>query len=229
MAINKASKFLVGCDFAARKDYAALAIAEEIEEYDLEQFQNTVTRTPISKVLHLRYLKRLPLGTAYTEVADVLVRLMGELSKISRQPTLICDSSGVGDAVTSFLVKAGLAPIGIVFTSGQEVVKKSWARWHVPKSHLVSSMLLLMQDSRFRIAAGIPDVPLLIDELRSFVMKRRADSAAEIMEALSAAHDDLVSACLLVCFYHEKRRPKPAEAINLRALGGALAVPSMQR
>jgi hypothetical protein len=43
--------------------------------------------------------------------------------------------------------------------------------WQVPKKDLVGTLQVLLQDQRLKVAARLPDVPTLVDELMNFQMK----------------------------------------------------------
>src|SRR5262249_19043086 len=71
--------------------------------------------------------------------------------------------------------------------------------WHVPKKELVSTLQVLLQGRRLKVAA-VPERDVLLKELLNFKVKVTV-GAAETFEAWRERdHDDLVLAVALACW-----------------------------
>ncbi|MGH7861412.1 MAG: hypothetical protein ACREOS_04150, partial [Candidatus Dormibacteraceae bacterium] len=116
--------------------------------------------------------------------------------------------TGVGRGVEESIVNAyredrlpaGYPPIGITITGGQEV-----NGWNVPKFHLVSRVLALLEERRLEISAELPLRDKLVQELTDFRVKISAAGRDTFEARTEGAHDDLVSAlCLALWIRHER-------------------------
>src|SRR5262249_5200755 len=125
--------------------------------------------------------------------------------------------------------KAWVRPV--LITGGHQVTCEAGA-WHVPKKELVSTLQVLLQNRRLKVAA-VPERDLLLKELQNFKVKITA-SANETFEAWRERdHDDLVLAVAIAAWVGEKEgdqgcptcvvpeawRASEADALRTRYLG----------
>ena len=68
------------------------------------------------------------------------------------------------------LRQQGLSPIAITITGGDLAIREG-AKWRVPKRDLVSLMQVLLQTQRLKVAEGLPDAAVLVEELLNFRVK----------------------------------------------------------
>ncbi len=80
--------------------------------------------------------------------------------------------------------------------------------WHVPKRDLVATLQILLQGKRLLVADALPDAAVLLQEMLNFQMKITA-AANDVYGAWrEGAHDDLVLAVALACWWAERPRPR---------------------
>ena len=187
-------------------------------------YEERVVQAEPTVEYHVRHLERPELGTPYPQiVAHVLAML--EAPELRGQPvTLVIDRTGVGRAVYDLFTQAGYsrgtraALIPITITAGDTETRETDGSggWRVPKRDLVGVLQVLLQGSRLRIADGLPLGPTLAAEMLNFKAKitERGHDAYEAGAGGPAsasgdwregAHDDLVLAATLACWYAERR------------------------
>ena len=107
---------------------------------------------------------------------------------------LVIDRTGVGRAVYDLFVEAGLDPIGITITSGDNEHRESdRSGWRVSKLALVSRLQALLHAGELKIAKSLPEAPALAAELQDF-RATISESGTAQFGARSGRHDDLVLA-----------------------------------
>ena len=157
-------------------------------------------------VLHC---ERVRLGTPYPEVVH---RVRAILDRIGPDAEFIVDAAGVADdtviAVDLFSSVSGIYPIAVTFTAGEAVVE-SEGGYRVPKRDLVSTVEVLLQEGRLKIARGIRESSALIDELLSF-RAGVSSSGRDTFGAAGSAHDDLVIALALACWRARELEKQPS-------------------
>lgn len=121
------------------------------------------------------------------------------------------DATGVGRPVTDLLRRERL-PGGLVevtITGGDAATREGDA-WRVPKRDLVSTVQVLLQGERLKIASALPDAATLTRELLAFQVKIGPETAHDSYGAWREnAHDDLVLAAALAVWYGEHEPPPP--------------------
>ncbi|MFN2578217.1 MAG: hypothetical protein ABR607_11060, partial [Pyrinomonadaceae bacterium] len=111
---------------------------------------------------------------------------------LSNTPRLAIDQTGVGNAVVDMFmqgeINASLKPI--LIHGGDHAVQENGV-WRVPKRELVGSTQVALQTGRLKIAADLPEVSILTQELQNFQVSI-SDSGFDSYEARTGKHDDLV-------------------------------------
>jgi len=133
----------------------------------------------------IRHLERLPPGMSYTDQVDRLVML----TRYSHIDRLVVDATGLGTPIADMLRKAGLKPIGITITGGNEPTFNG-SSWHVPKRDLIGAAIVAFQNKQVKIA-DLPERKALLDELQNFEIKI-SQSGHDSYAAAGTGHDDLV-------------------------------------
>lgn len=184
-------RFYLGLDLGQAQDYTALAVLEKQgEEY------------------HVRHLERPRLGTPYPAIVE-RVRSLLSSGPLKGNTALVVDKTGVGAPVVDMFRKAGLRPVAVTITGGN-VVTKEEDGYHVPKRDLVSTLQVLFQAGRLKVAAKLPQARLFVEELLNFQVKIDLRTAHDSYGAWrEGTHDDLVLAVALACWYAEHPRPTP--------------------
>jgi hypothetical protein len=192
--------YLFGLDLGQAQDYTALAVVEFRQP-------PVISGEPSGRAEHhCRHLERWELGTSYPSIAKDI------LAKTSRLYgcRLVVDSTGVGRPVVDMLHEMGLSPIGVTITSGLNSGSDGEGGYTVPKRDLVSNLQVLLQTGRLKISEALPDAAMLRDELLRFQVKITPAGNDTYAAWREGAHDDLVLALALACWYgerHSYRRP----------------------
>jgi hypothetical protein len=74
----------------------------------------------------------------------------------------------------------------------------------VPKKDLVGTLQVLLQEQRLKIAAQLPDVPPLAQELLNFQMKHAPLSADPLTAWREGPQDDLLYAIAIAAWWIER-------------------------
>jgi hypothetical protein len=198
--------FYVGLDLGQSADYTALAVVQVVKKKHEEQ------PGKISSSLHLRHLKRYPLRTPYTHIADGVAALMRseELNRYEHDPSrsrtarattqLYVDKTGVGAGVTDLLKAKGLRFTPITIHGGEKVHNEHGA-YNVPKKDLVAALEVPFDTGTLKVAEGLELWPTLKEELLNFRRKQNQKTAHISFEHWREGdHDDLVLACAMACW-----------------------------
>jgi len=187
--------YVLGLDLGQRRDYSALTL-DEIHDRG----------TPAASH-HVRHLHRWPLGTGYPTIVADVAALVGR-PPLDRSGVLVVDRTGVGVPVTDMFVQAKL-PIRLVavtITAGHKAARQEDGSWHTPKRDLVSTMAVLLQSARLKIAPGLAEAETLRAELENFRTKVTAagnETSGVAEEWRAGRNDDLLLATALACWYGE--------------------------
>lgn len=172
---------------------------EQVTPHQLEQI---IADQP-SQAPHVlvKDVRRWPLGTKYPAIVADIWRLLGTLPHPTRT-ALVIDKTGVGAGVYDMFEDAGLAPIGVTITGGQQVVHDGDRQINVPKIDLIGAAQKLLQQNRLRFAARATGLPQLREELQNFRLKVNLRTGNTSMEAWRERdHDDLVLSLALGCWF----------------------------
>ena len=188
------SNFYLGVDLGQAQDYTAIAIAER-KDLNLTKPE-----------YHIRHLERLKLGTPYPAIVERVLGLM-QSGQLIGKTTLVVDKTGVGAPVVDMFRAAGLHPIAITITGGDSD-SGSGDDYRVPKRDLVSTLQVLFQAGRLKVAGDLPEARTLTEELLNFKVTINAKTAHDSYESWrEGIHDDLVLAVALACWHAEKHKP----------------------
>ncbi len=93
---------------------------------------------------------------------------------------------------------------GLLFTKNDS----SGDDYRVPKRDLVSTLQVLFQAGRLKVAGDLPEARTLTEELLNFKVTINAKTAHDSYESWrEGIHDDLVLAVALACWHAEKHKP----------------------
>jgi hypothetical protein len=157
---------------------------------------------PAYPVFSVRHAERLPLGSGYPKVIEVVSGYMQRLSDY--HPELLVDHTGVGRPVIQSFRNAGLHPVGIHLHAGADVrYVPEENRYNVPVRELVASAQVFLENGRLQIASELEHVETLKSELLNFRRKINPQTAHESFSAWRERdHDDLVFA-LSMCAWRQ--------------------------
>jgi hypothetical protein len=182
-------RFVVGVDLGQTADYTAITILEEKGEGE--------------KSYDVRYLERLR-NTPYPAIVRRLDHLV---KRLPEKPSMAVDATGVGRPVVDMIrdahIPASIYPITL--TGGDAVVRDGMER-RVPKRDVASTIAVLLQTGRLRIARGLRESETLSRELLNFRVKISLSGHDTYEAWREQEHDDLVLAVGLAAWLFEKGR-----------------------
>jgi hypothetical protein len=143
----------------------------------------------------VRWLERVPLGTSYVDVAELVFRLVRQW-KQRGNCVVVVDATGVGAAVLDMLRKRGFAEcrvVPVMFTSGERETFNI-DRWHVPKRDLVQGLAVLLEMGGLQVEPMLAEAGALRRELSNV---RWVSAGGADLFGGGRQHDDLVMALAL--------------------------------
>jgi len=137
------------------------------------------------------------------DVAELVAR-----PPIRETDVLVIDETGVGAPVLDMfrLAKLAVPLVAVTITGSHKAARQDDGSWHVPKRDLVSTVTVLLQSARLRIAPELAEAATLREELEHFKAKITAagnDTYGVAEEWREGRNDDLVLATALACWYGE--------------------------
>lgn len=184
------NNFVMGLDLGQVQDYTALAILERTKG----------SRDEIH--YHLRHLERFKLGTSYVAVVERVKGLLNT-QELKNRAELVVDATGVGRPMVNLLEQAGLYPIAVTITGGDSVTNEG-SNYRVPKRDLVTTLQVLFQTERLKIAQGLPEAQTLVRELFNFKVKITTNAHDTYGVWREGIHDDMVLAVALACWWGQQ-------------------------
>lgn len=218
--------WISGLDLGQAADFTALACIEQQREKPrespsvIEAIAGLAGRSVAKWTYQVRHMERYELGTPYPAMIEAAKKTL------EREPLKGCrlaiDFTGVGRPVMDIINLIGL-PVRkqpILITGGHTVSKdKDTGAFHVPKKELVSTLQILMQSGRLKIAKGMPLADKLSTELSNFRVKITASANESFGAWRDGQHDDLVLAVALACWLGENVGGGDVKGIGLPAEG----------
>ena len=193
--------YFVGLDLGQAQDYTALVVAErnKVPTGELTRRGRPITEAHYA----VRHLRRFPLGTGYPAIVEDVARMVAA-PELQPEPVLVVDATGVGAPVLELLDDAiRTLVVGVTITGGVEINCEGW-HYKVPKRDLVSTVNVLLQTKRLRFAAALPEAAILRQELQQFKVRITQTAHDTYGVWREGAHDDLVLAVALACWYGEQ-------------------------
>jgi hypothetical protein len=191
-------QYTTGLDVGQMQDYTGVAVLERTWVPVGDDTDQTVTHYAV------RHLERLPPGTSYTEVAEVMKTRFADAPLTGT--SLGVDLTAVGQPVLNLLRKAhiGATIRPITITGGNEAHMDEQGAWSVPKKELVSTLQVLLQARRLKVAPALPEAATLVQELINF-KSRVTVSAQDSLDAWrDNPCDDLVLAIAIAAWIGER-------------------------
>ena len=189
----------VGIDIGQAHDPTAVAVVARVTSTTADPQLERANPEPHARY-EVQHLERLRLGMPYPAQVDHLEAMLSRAPLDRMAPRVLVDYTGVGRPV--FDMFAGRHALrraqGVVITGGRDTTRHGEG-WSVPKGELVSKLQALLHAGELRIAASLPDAPVLLRELQDFRV-HFTESGNATFNAREGAHDDLVLALALAVF-----------------------------
>lgn len=181
------SEYIIGLDLGQAAEFTALAVVEKAGHGDEATYS-------------VRHLKRYQPGGGYLKILDDLAGMIETGPLKALFPVVIIDGTSAGAAVVgmfrSRLIALSVNVIAALITGGDAPSKDSdWTR--IPKRDLVSSVQVVLQTERIKIAQSLPDAKTLISELQNFKAQTVSASTDPLAAWREGSSDDLVLALAL--------------------------------
>lgn len=217
--------YILGVDLGQAQDYTAIGVLERTEHETGEETLGDPppyingkplwpwTKHPVTEHHYAaRHLERLPIGTPYPAQVARVKELSERLARDTGDtPLLVVDQTGVGRPVVDMLRAAELSPAAVTITGG-DTVTQDGRDYRVPKRDLVSSVQVLLQSERLKIASSLKEAATLTAELLAFKvsisLKGHDSYGNDVGSWRENPHDDLVLCTALACWYGEHYRPR---------------------
>jgi hypothetical protein len=188
--------FFLGVDPGQANDYAAITVAERTVDI--------VEDAEKPSAYAIRHLPRFKLGTPYLEQVGMIASIFKALPARRFPPVLIADATGVGRPVVDLLRKAGLRPKAVTITGGASEGSTGDMAYSIPKRNLVSTLQVVLQSGRLKIARGLTEAENLFAELLNFKVKISASGHDSYEAWRESIHDDLVLSASLAVWFGER-------------------------
>jgi hypothetical protein len=223
------SDWAIGLDIGQANDPTALCAVEAIRwsmspsfeaafrhprgQYYDQEHRDIASAKPRDE-LHIRALKRLPLGTPYPAQCEIIVALLSDPRLAGAAVYL--DRTGVGRPVSDLFRQHGIKHIAVTITAGREE-HLDGNDISVPKLHLISRLQAALHSGELRIAKQLAEAQAFVRELQEF---RATFTQVGNLQfgARQGSHDDLVLAAALAVY--GVGRPRPA--VGLLRIGWAM-------
>jgi hypothetical protein len=185
---------IIGVDIGQRRDPTAIAVAE----VELRPVAAPDLLKAEEAHYLVRFLGRLPLGTAYPDVVRRIERLCRQVrDRCGRAPILFVDATGVGLPVVD-QIRAS-RPVAqrveaVLFTGGSRRTERpDEGRVILGKAFMVSRLQALLQCHRIHLPQS-PEASALARELLDFEIRVDENAHQRSGAFRTGAHDDLVTA-----------------------------------
>ncbi len=197
--------YYLGVDFGSQQDYTALALVKRNDiikkEYSMVQ---GFTEEDVCTEYQLLFIERMDLGTPYQKVVDRVNMILRD-EDLRGDTVVVPDATGVGIPIVQLMRSQGVSPmIPISIHGGQATNKNDFGGYSVPKRDLVSSLAIVVQSRRLRVASDINYRMQLVHEMQSFVPKFTKNGGDTYEALMEKDHDDLVMALAMAVWLAEK-------------------------
>lgn len=153
-------KYIIGMSLGQHDQWTALVVIERIKEEGKSAY-------------HVLNAERFTMGSQYQDIARRLKHIwerIGCLDSRQNSRELVIDITGIGESVIRLFKRQGIrVKKEVIIVNGKKASRdEKTGQWNVPKKDLVGALQVLFQSGRLKIAEGIPDAQLIIDELVNF-------------------------------------------------------------
>jgi len=201
------TEYIFGLDLGQSHDPSALVGVQKLTPYRKEKrrisrMKRETVRKEGDSTYHVTFMRRFDLGTPYTEVARQTAAVL-EAPQAGEDPSLVVDAGGVGAPVIDQLKEEDLRPYEASII-GRGDVKRDGRELSVPKMDLATSVQILLQGGRLKVAEDLPLAEQLTKEMKRFRVKITDSGHARFEHATESDTDDLVIAAALALWFGEE-------------------------
>jgi hypothetical protein len=217
---SKSRKIILSIDLGKQQDFTAFTISEVLPEVRT----NKRNKRAEVKTINVRDIQRLPLGTSYADIAQVIhdvvwddrLWLIEDRSKRSVPPTLLVDAGGVGEAVCDDLARN----LGVGFiryrlvrgTAGTNRISKG--NYTVPRTRMFEMLYAAFTDDRIRINPKLKLAKALIGELRNLQPEANEETGYVRVVHREGEHDDMAICLAATNWWANRPKGQPLRAIS---------------
>jgi hypothetical protein len=192
--------YFPGLDLGQAQEVTALAVLMRTKKPDPQKPGRLVRHYAV------RHLERFPPGTPYTDIGARLAQLFA--APPLSHGTLAVDQTMVGRPVMEMLGRSGIAARlrGYTVTAGHTATMDDRGDWLLPKKVLASTLQVLFQARRLKVARTLTEADKLMEELANFKLKAPPAGNDLVAEWREGPHDDLVLAVAIAAYEGEHLR-----------------------
>ena len=178
--------YIVGLALGQMSDFAALAL---LKVNDAGGYSERLT-------FDVTYLHRWRIGTPYTKIAEGAAKMLVDepFKSTGSRTTLAIDASEAGRPIITIFenarLRANIVPITI---TGGHTAQADAGGHLVPKQILVSTLQLVLQTGRLKVASKLPESKTLTQELQNYQLSP-TERINDIYEGRRGAQDGLILA-----------------------------------
>lgn len=196
--------FLMGLDLGQQNDYTVLSLLRmKVTQNEMPSYS-------------LIFLHKFQLKTSYPDIVSWVLTFIA-YGFSNNNSKLIIDYTGVGRPVVDLFMAENINLIAINITGGLQHKWKSSKEASVPKKDIISSLQVVLQNKRLKIASNLPFLDDLKKEFLNFKYKLSAAGNSQF-SAASSYHDDIVLSLGMATWYGEVSRRK---GNRLRIISGS--------
>jgi hypothetical protein len=196
--------FLIGLDLGQRHDHSALVIVEK-------PFRHALSTMP--RTLHVRMAMRIPLGTPYPEVVEIVrwIVAMANQRRLADDglTRLVVDATNLGRPIVDLLRQARLdcLLVPVTITGGDRQNRRSGESeaMNVPKQDLIAGLQMALEKGELRLSKTMKELGALKRELMDVRLNRRPGGTPQFGAEAYGQHDDLVIALALAVWQSTRR------------------------
>jgi hypothetical protein len=228
---SKEREIVLSVDLGKMQDFTAWVVAEILPERRENKAGTMIT----ARIVHVRDIQRVALGTSYHDIAEMLhtiyhderLMLIDPATKNPIRPTMLVDSGGVGEAVADDLAKRlGLLFVRYRLVRGTAETRKARLNYTVPRTRMFEGLYGAFTDDRIRINPRLKLAKALLEELRNLRPEANEETGYVKVVHREGDHDDM-AICLAAANWWTNR-PK-GQPLRLVMADNDMAAKLMQR
>jgi hypothetical protein len=193
-------------DLGQSQDYTVASLIQRREAFQKREglpgsYEYERSPTISFQAYDIRDMWRPPLKTAYVQVVDDIQKRL-QHPRLKERCSLVVDATGAGRPVIELMWERKMNPIGIIITGGHQITIDKDGFYHVPKKELVTTIQLMFESGRLRVA-DFTLASAFREELLAFTRKMTKAGNDTYEAFVESAHDDMVMSVAMGLWYME--------------------------